>query len=107
MSATTSALWRPAPGWEGLYEVSDLGQVRNARPSQGRPAGYVLRPQANPRTGSVGVRLYGPEGGRTVTVARLVARAFHGEPPAGARVKRLNRDLTDNRAANLEWQVKR
>lgn len=103
----TDTEWRPVHGYEGLYEVSNLGQVRNARPSQGRPAGYVLRPQANPRTGSVGVRLYGPEGGRTVTLARLVARAFLGEPPAGARVKRLNGDLTDNRAANLTWQVTR
>lgn len=99
--------WRPVPGYEGLYEISDLGEVRNARPSQGRPAGYVLRPQANPRTGSTVVRLYGPQGGKTTAVARLVARAFHGEPSAGARVKRLNGDLADNRAVNLEWTVGR
>lgn len=99
--------WRPVPGYEGLYEVSDLGSIRNVRSSQGRTAGYVLSPQSNPRTGCASVRLYGPDGGKTAAVARLVARAFHGEPPAGARVKRLNGDLADNRAANLEWRVTR
>lgn len=97
--------WRPVPGYEGLYEVSDSGSVRNARASQGRPAGYELTAQANSRTGCAVVRLYGPEGGKTLAVARLVARAFHGEPPAGAKVKRINGDLADNSAANLEWRV--
>jgi hypothetical protein len=99
--------WRPVPGYEGLYEVSDAGKVRNARASQGRPAGYELTPQANSRTGCAVVRLYGPDGGKNHGVARLVARAFHGEPPAGAKVKRSNGDLADNSAANLTWTVTR
>ncbi|UNK71739.1 NUMOD4 domain-containing protein [Microbacterium sp. H1-D42] len=97
--------WRPVPGFEGLYEVSDSGQIRNARPSQGRPAGYVLSTPVNPTTGNAIVRLYGPQGGKTLAVHRLVARAFHGEPPVGARAKRLNGHKADNRATNLEWEV--
>lgn len=99
--------WRPVPGYEGLYEVSELGDIRNARPSQGRPAGYELSPQANPRTGCAVVRLYGPQGGKTLAVHRLVARAFLGDPPAGAKVRRRNGVKADNRAENLEWAANR
>lgn len=99
--------WRPVPGYEGLYEVSELGRIRNVRPSQGRPAGYVLTTHVNQATGCAVVRLYGPQGGKTLAVHRLVARAFHGEPPAGARVKRINGIKADNRASNLAWAVAR
>lgn len=97
--------WRPVPGYEGLYEVSDFGRVRNVRPTQGRPAGYVLSTPVNQTTGCAVVRLYGPQGGKTLAVHRLVARAFHGEAPTGAKVKRINGIKADNRADNLEWQV--
>ncbi|MGP6177856.1 NUMOD4 domain-containing protein [Microbacterium sp. A196] len=95
--------WRPVPGYEGLYEVSDSGRIRNARATQGRPAGYVLSTPVNRVTGCAVVRLYGPQGGKTLAVHRLVARAFHGEPPAGANAKHINRIKADNRADNLEW----
>ncbi len=97
--------WRPVPGYEGLYEVSDFGRIRNVRPTQGRPAGYVLSTPVNQTTGCAVVRLYRPQGGKTLAVHRLVARAFHGESPAGAKVKRINGIKADNRADNLEWQV--
>lgn len=99
--------WRPVPGYEGLYEVSDAGQFRNARPTQGRPAGYVLATPPHRSSGRPIVRLYGPDGGKTHLAHRLVARAFHGEPPAGARarVRLINGDRADVRATNLAWEV--
>ncbi|GEB94175.1 NUMOD4 domain-containing protein [Microbacterium lacticum] len=97
--------WRPIPGYEGLYDVSDFGRIRNARATQGRPAGYVLTTPVNQSTGCAVVRLYGPGGGKTLAVHRLVARAFHGEPPTeGATVKHLNDIKADNRADNLAWK---
>jgi hypothetical protein len=43
-------------------------------------------------------------GGQSLTVARLVARAFHGPPPQPDwGVAHINGDLLDDRAANLVW----
>lgn len=42
--------WLPVPGWEGLYEVSDLGRVRSLRRKGGRNRWYggkVLVPYLN------------------------------------------------------------
>ncbi len=35
--------WRPVVGYEGLYEVSDQGQVRRVAPGMGTRPGRVLR----------------------------------------------------------------
>lgn len=92
------------PGYVGLYDVSDFGRIRNARATQGRPAGYVLATPVNQSAGCAVVRLYGSDGGKTLAVHRLVARAFHGEPPTeGAIVTHLNGIRTDNPADNPAW----
>jgi hypothetical protein len=45
--------------------------------------------------------------GRVFHVARIVARAFHGPPPAGCELRHLNGNRRDDRASNLAWGTKR
>jgi hypothetical protein len=66
--------WKPVAGFEGLYEVSDLGRVRNA-------VGRVLKP--NPTLGGyAGVHLYsgGKHTRKRRQISRLVLETFHAYP---------------------------
>ena len=93
MGVKMKEIWRPIPGKEGLYEISNLGRVRRCA--------YLLNPQNN-GVGYLKVSI----GEKSVTkyVHRLVADVFLGPPPFPLAVvnhKDFNR--SNNRADNLEW----
>lgn len=93
--------WRPVVGWEGFYEVSSDGQVRNVASGPGRKVGRVLSANA---ARYVQVSLC--RDGKPVTqyVHRLVCEAFHGSPPEGMTdVLHWDDDPTNNNALNLRW----
>ncbi len=101
--------WRPVQGYEGRYEVSNLGRVRSidrfytdAIGVTQRYTGRVLRPvKAGAGYDTVVLSAKGVQ--RRVYVHRLVAAAFL-EPQDGRReVNHMNGNKTDNRAANLEY----
>lgn len=98
--------WRPVVGYEGVYEVSDLGRVRRIKAKRGATVGRVQSPRFR-GTGKYKYTvsaLYDPCGRRTdASTHRLVALAFLGEPPEGAVVNHINGDALDNRVENLEW----
>lgn len=92
-----SEMWLPAPGYEGLYSVSDLGRVRSeAHPEQ------VLRPALN-GSGYLAVGLRRDGERRTRKVHRLVAHAFHGPLPTGMQTRHLDGDRENNAASNLAY----
>ena len=93
--------WRPCPDYEGYYEVSDLGRVRNVN-------GHVLTPGSD-WSGYPFVGLT-KDGKRTSkTVHRLVARAFHADKmnPLHKEVAHLDGTRTNCRADNLKWASRR
>ena len=84
------------------YEIGRDGSVWSLREWRGQRR-RQLRPIAG-RSGYLKVRLTEPDGRRVNRyVHRLVANAFLGPRPAGAQLRHLNGDKTDNRAANLAW----
>lgn len=87
--------WKYVVGYEGLYEVSDLGNVRRN--------GIVLKPL--PRShGYLSVWLYDGKGGREqVSVHRIVAVAFVANPNGCTEINHIDECKTNNTAANLEW----
>lgn len=97
--------WRSVVGWEGLYEVSDLGRVRSLPrlTRSGRRGGRVLTAHTRKDYGYRIVDL--SESGRRSSRAihTLVADAFVPNPPFHPLVRHLNGDPADNRAANLAW----
>lgn len=97
--------WRAIPGWEGLYEVSDLGRVRSLD-HQGRRQfhrGRILKELVVTRTGYRGVGLHRDGSVEQAYVHELVLRAFVGPRPEGFQTRHLNGQNTDNRLANLKY----
>ncbi|GAB2519601.1 HNH endonuclease [Paramicrobacterium agarici] len=91
-----STEWRPVPGYEDRYEVSNDGQVRST--SAVRNGGKVLKPWRGSQ-GYLQVALHKDLRQTTFSVHTLVALAFHGGPV----VRHLNGDQTDNRVENISW----
>lgn len=107
----TSGQWRAVPGYEGAYEVSDLGQVRSVdRTMQTirgpwRYRGQALRSSQAAGTGYLTVHLTEPAtlSRRTEAVHVLVLTAFRGPRPVGMQGCHNDGDRTNNFLGNLRW----
>lgn len=101
--------WIAVDGYEGIYEVSNLGNVRSLDREIAVTKGGTRRlsgANLNPCTGDGGyVRcvLHKDGGSKTVYVHQLVARAFCSGEESGKDVNHINARKHDNRASNLEW----
>lgn len=94
--------WRPAVGWDDLYEVSDQGQVRRTAPGPSTRVGRVLKPSTNSKGYSI-VRLCRNGVQRNKRVHRLVLEAFVGACPLGMECRHLDDDKSNNQLPNLVW----
>jgi hypothetical protein len=113
-----SEQWKPVVGFDGFYEVSDLGRVRSVdrvstqRESHGlmvtrRLTGRLLRQKTRRDNGYCEVTLKAIGLGiksRVCLVHRLVLEAFVGPCPSGQQARHFpDRNCTNNRLANLAW----
>lgn len=108
-----SEIWKDAPGYEGLYAVSNLGRIKSlsrtitrvlyGREITQRLSGRVLKPNTN-RKGYQYVILRRDGRSHTQEVHRIVAKAFLKEPSQGqCQVRHLDGDRLNNTTANLAW----
>lgn len=91
-------VWKPVVGYEGLYEVSNLGRVRNTK------TGLILKPSKG-KSGYYLLTLYNNGKRSSNNVHRLVALAFPeicGEWFEGCVVNHKDCNPANNAAANLE-----
>lgn len=99
--------WLPVVGYEGFYEVSDLGRVRSLDRilDDGRVRrSKTLRATMKKDTGRLKVSLSRNGVVQTALVHRLVAVAFLGAPPDGrGLVLHGDGNHLNNRAENLRW----
>ena len=89
-------IWKPVPGYEGLYEVSEDGEV------YGLVRGAILRPGVQTR-GYEFVNLSKDGVHKSTTVHKIVAAAFIGPRPDGAVVMHYNDEKRDNHFSNLRY----
>ena len=90
--------WRDVLGFEELYQVSNLGNVRTVKRGEA-----TVMSQEEQWNGYLSVHLRNKGVERRASVHRLVAEAFIPNPDGLRDVNHKNGIKTDNRVENLEW----
>lgn len=100
--------WRDVVGFEGLYQVSNLGQVLSL-PRVVGSGKYARKTKSRIRkqsieTGYAMVELYRSDGTKKMClVHRLVAEAFIPNPDGKPTVNHIDGNKLNNHVQNLEW----
>lgn len=89
-------IWKEIPGYEGIYQASNLGKIRSLKRNKVR----ILRPRRS-GNGYYNVKLYLNKVSKCSTVHRIVWLAFNGPIPEGMQINHLNENKSDNRLENL------
>ena len=91
--------FRDVIGYEGLYQVSNLGRVKSFR----NPKERILKPSIT-NSGYAQVILYKSGFKKNISVHQLVAMAFLNHTPCGHElvVDHINDNKLDNRFENLQ-----
>ena len=102
-------IWKPIEGYEGLYEVSNTGQVRSldryiktCYEAYKLQKGKILNPGKN-TNGYLQVVLHCNGKCKTINVHKLVAQAFIPNTDNLPMINHKDEDKTNNNVDNLEW----
>lgn len=104
----TTEEWRPVLGLEGVYEVSDHGNIRSVTRQVVRKtntatfAGRAMKPSP-----TMGKYLRIKLGPRHVMVHEVVLEAFVGPRPPGLIALHADDDGFNNHVSNLSWGTRR
>lgn len=101
--------WNDIKGFEGLYQVSNMGRVKSFNrivySSQGRKylkKGRIFKQQKNNNYYRV-VALRKDRKSCARTIHSLVLETFVGDCPYGYEAMHLDNDRTNNKLSNLKW----
>lgn len=108
-----SEIWKPIRGYEGSYEVSNLGNVRSLdRKYRGSnqfgssfiftKKGKLLKPKKR-KDGYLSVALCNKQKAKHISIHRLVALTFLSNPNNYPVINHKDEDKTNNNVNNLEW----
>ena len=99
-------VWKPIPSYEGLYEVSNFGNVRSLDRLRTRKVlkGRILK-QNFCNSGYLHVNLSKRGNHKTIMVHRIVAKVFvdNDDEKKKIAVNHIDGNKTNNNASNLEW----
>ena len=96
-------IWEDIEGYEGLYQVSNLGRTKRLYKNDKEK---ILKLMSD-RKGYLRVDLYKEGKRKTYTVHRLVAQAFIPNLENKLEVNHKDEDKTNNKVENLEWVTRR
>jgi hypothetical protein len=97
-------LWKPAFGYDGVYEVSDMGRVRRVLKGQGATVGIK-----NQKTQKHNMKVSMCRNGvcKWHYVHHVVLNSFAGERPAGTECCHNDGNFRNNKLSNLRWDTRR
>lgn len=106
----TEEIWKDIEGYEGLYQISNLGRVKSLKHVIVRNNGVkqtfqekILKTYICKTTGSPMIDLWFMGKEKRYTVHRLIAQAFIPNPENKPEINHINTIRNDNRIENLEW----
>lgn len=94
-------IWKDVVGYEGLYMVSSLGQVKSLFRYK-----KVLKPNIT-RNGYATVELFKNKKGKRLLIHRLVAAAFISNPENKPQVNHRDENKLNNTVDNLVWNTRK
>ena len=94
-------MWKPVKDYEGLYEISSLGRVKNLN-YRGTGKEKILK-NTECSNGYLVIGLVKNGKLKTFYVHRLVAEAFIPNPEDKSCIDHINTIRNDNRIENLRW----
>lgn len=97
----TKEIWEDIKGYEGLYQVSSLGNVKSLNYNHTKKE-KVLKPRTI-KDGYQQVILYSNGKIKPMLVHRLVVQAFLPNPYKLQEVNHIDENPSNNNAENLEW----
>jgi hypothetical protein len=106
-------VWKDIKGYEGLYQISNLGNVRSlgfsicSRHNKiTHREGKILKPILK-STGYYAFNLCGKNGRKMHDMHRLIATHFIPNPENKREINHINCIKTDNSLSNLEWVTRK
>ena len=101
--------WKEIPGYEGIYEISDLGRIRSINRTKVDRNGKLSRYQGQIMTttrkaGRPSTCILTSKGDRKCEkVGELVLKTFVGRRAQGHTISYLDGNNTNDKLENLEW----
>lgn len=107
-------IWKPVVGYEGHYEVSNLGRIKsverrtrfvskNGKECTRRVRERIIQGTEHCIDGRISVMLSKGNEKKRIAVHRLVAKAFCDNPHGYTEINHIDENPRNNRADNLEW----
>ena len=99
-------IWKDVIGYEGFYQVSNLGNVKRVGSFRGVNKAYLndyyLKPKDNGK-GYYRIKLTVNNKSKRVMLHRIIAEAFIKNPNNYPYINHINAIRKDNKLENLEW----
>lgn len=101
-ATVATEIWKPIPGYEGLYEASTHGRIKRCckKPHILKQSVYCLRNYTRLK-----VRLCKNARQKSFTVHTLILLTFVGPKPDGMECCHNDGDPANNRLENLRWDT--
>ncbi|WP_202818652.1 NUMOD4 motif-containing HNH endonuclease [Clostridium botulinum] len=93
-------LWKDIKGYEGLYQVSNLGRVKSLMTTQSRRSGIL---KSYNHSGYRRINLYKNGKGKKYYIHRLVAEVFIQNVNNYPEINHIDGNKSNNVIDNLEW----